>query len=167
MMSHAKPELAFALAVLLLAVPRTQAFAQQTRCSYRECAVAIVPAWNGLQVVRQSDNRAVANLNFFFPTDISGALAGPDMNVIGADSALFHARHSVALRRIGAAFTDIGGVALGVAAVRALRAGHLDHTNQNTGMAGAGALLLSVPFQFAADGALSRAVWWHNLRYAR
>jgi len=24
---------------------------------------------------------------------------------------------------------------------------------------------VSVPLQFAADGALSRAVWWHNLRY--
>ena len=33
--------------------------------------------------------------------------------------------------------------------------------------AGLAALTISVPFQFAADGALSRAVWWHNLRYAR
>jgi hypothetical protein len=32
---------------------------------------------------------------------------------------------------------------------------------------GGAALGLSVPFQFAADGALSRAVWWHNARYAR
>jgi hypothetical protein len=29
------------------------------------------------------------------------------------------------------------------------------------------ALMLSLPVHFAADGALSRAVWWHNLRYAR
>jgi hypothetical protein len=29
-----------------------------------------------------------------------------------------------------------------------------------------GALFISVPLQFAADGALSKAVWWHNVRYA-
>lgn len=32
--------------------------------------------------------------------------------------------------------------------------------------AGLGALFISVPLQFAADGALSKAVWWHNVRYA-
>jgi hypothetical protein len=35
------------------------------------------------------------------------------------------------------------------------------------GGAGLTALLVSVPIQFAADGALSRAVWWHNVRYVR
>jgi len=34
------------------------------------------------------------------------------------------------------------------------------------GGVGVAALLVSVPLQFAADGALSRAVWWHNMRYA-
>jgi hypothetical protein len=28
-------------------------------------------------------------------------------------------------------------------------------------------LMLSIPLQFAADGALSRAVWWHNRRYSK
>jgi len=32
---------------------------------------------------------------------------------------------------------------------------------------GVAALGVSVPFQFAADGALSKAIWWYNLRYAR
>ena len=29
------------------------------------------------------------------------------------------------------------------------------------------AVAISVPLQFSADGLLSRAVWWHNARYAR
>jgi len=33
------------------------------------------------------------------------------------------------------------------------------------GGVGFAAILVSVPLQFAADGALSRAVWWHNMRY--
>ena len=54
-----------------------------------------------------------------------------------------------------------------VAIVRAASAGRASRSDQVVGGAGLTALLVSVPLQFAADGALSRAVWWHNLRYAR
>jgi hypothetical protein len=30
----------------------------------------------------------------------------------------------------------------------------------------AGAFVIGVPLQFSADGLLSKAVWWHNARYA-
>lgn len=156
------------LLVLLSCTASRQSAAQQRQeCSYTACAVAIVPAWNGLEVVRQADGVAIVNLNFFLPRDIGPALAGSNMAVPGADSALMYARRAVGLRRVGALLTDAGGIALAVAAVRALQDGHLDRTNQRIGMGGAAALLVSVPFQFAADGALSRAVWWHNLRYSR
>ena len=32
---------------------------------------------------------------------------------------------------------------------------------------GAASVGISVPLHFAADGMLSRAVWWHNRRYSR
>jgi hypothetical protein len=35
------------------------------------------------------------------------------------------------------------------------------------GAIGAGAFAVSLPLQFSADGLLSRAVWWHNGRFAR
>jgi len=58
-------------------------------------------------------------------------------------------------------------VAVVVALARAASAGRAETNDRVVGGAGLAALLVSVPIQFAADGALSRAVWWHNLRYAR
>jgi hypothetical protein len=91
--------------------------------------------------------------------DVSGAP--------GADSAFAHAEQAVALRKVGAVLTDMGGVAVVVAIVRAASAGRASRSDQIVGGAGLASLMVSVPLQFAADGALSRAVWWHNLRYAR
>lgn len=134
-------------------------------CTYSDCALAIVPSWDGLAVVRGQAGPRVANLHFFLPRDITPALRG-DVTRPGADSAAAQARRALSLRRIGAAFTDLGLLAMGAAAVSALHARHVDRSAQTLGAAGMGALLISVPFQFAADGALSRAVWWHNQRFA-
>lgn len=135
-------------------------------CRYRECGLYIAPAWNGLLVVRGSDAARVANLNFFLPRDIAPVLRG-EPSVAGADSALASAHRAVALRRAGAVLTDVGAVAVAVAVVRMASAGRASTNDKVVGGAGLAALLVSVPIQFAADGALSRAVWWHNLRYAR
>jgi hypothetical protein len=135
-------------------------------CPYRECGLSISPAWNGLLVVRGSDGARIANLNFFLPRDIAPVLRGTPTS-IGADSALAHAKRAVALRRAGAVLTDLGAVAVAVALARAASTGRASTSDRVVGGAGLTALLVSVPMQFAADGALSRAVWWHNLRYAR
>ena len=137
------------------------------QCSYRECALSIAPVWNGLTVVRGADGRRVANLDFFLPRDVAPALRGDAPGAVGADSAFAHAERAVALRRVGAVLTDMGGVAMVIAIVRAASAGRASRSDQVVGGTGLAALLVSVPLQFAADGALSRAVWWHNLRYAR
>ena len=137
-----------------------------TACSYRECALSISPVWNGLLVVRGSEHRRMANLNFFFPGDIAPVLRG-EAAAAGADSALAHAERAVALRRAGAVLTDVGAVAVIVALAHAASAGGASTSDRVVGGAGLTTLLVSVPIQFAADGALSRAVWWHNLRYAR
>ena len=86
---------------------------------------------------------------------------------MGADSALAHAQRAVALRRAGAVLTDVGALAIAVTLARVATAGRAHTNDRVVGGAGLAALLVSVPMQFAADGALSRAVWWHNLRYAR
>ena len=136
-----------------------------TACSYSACALTISPRWNGLAVVQGTTAHAVANLNFFWPRDVSGSLGGTTSS---ADRrARETAAGAVRLRRIGAALTDGGIVLLATAAVRAVSAGHVRQSDAVIAGIGAGAFGLSVPFQFAADGMLSRAVWWHNARYAR
>jgi hypothetical protein len=162
-----------ALVIALLATVAPSAMAQDAvtplagACSYRECALSIAPVWNGLTVVRGSDGRREANLDFFLPRDIAPALRGDVSGAPGADSAFAHAEQAVALRKVGAVLTDMGGVAVVVAIVRAASAGRASRSDQIVGGAGLASLMVSVPLQFAADGALSRAVWWHNLRYAR
>lgn len=138
-----------------------------TGCTYQRCALGIAPRWNGLAVVRGRAGVRVANLHFFWPHDVSAALAGPDATAVGADSARASARRAVRLRRMGAVLTD-GGIALvASAAAGAIAAGHTRRSDRLLAGAGAAVLGLSVPLQFAADGALSRAVWWHNARYTR
>jgi hypothetical protein len=136
-------------------------------CSYRSCALSIAPRWDGLAVVRGVEGRRIANLHFFWPRDITDDLRGGDTTAVGTDSVTFHAQRAVTLRRAGAGFTDLGGLALAVAVSRAVRDGHVSHRDQAVAGAALGALVVSVPLQFAADGELSRAVWWHNVRFAR
>jgi len=142
----------------------TPASPRDSACSYRACALGIAPQWNGLAVIRGEGGPRVANLHFFWPADISPALRG-DPLARGADSAAASARHAIALRRAGATLTDLGVVATGIAVVSGLRGRRLRTQERAVGGLGLTALLVSVPLQFAADGALSRAVWWHNLRY--
>ena len=134
-------------------------------CAYRSCALNIKPAWDGLAVVRPTGQR-VATLHFFWPRDITSELRG-DSTAVGADSAVVHTERALVLRQAGAGFTDVGIVTFAVAVLRALRDGRLSERDQILAGAGLGAIVVSVPLQFAADGELSRAVWWHNVRFAR
>ena len=157
-----------ALTVSMLALSRLAA-AQlpsppDSLCSYRLCALTIAPTWNGLAVARGSDGARVGNLGFFVPRDITSLFEG---SAVGADSALAYATRSVDLRRAGAALTDAGILAVGLTALHAIHArrfGRADAAWTGVGVVAVGA---SVPLQFAADGALSRALWWYNLRFAR
>lgn len=144
-----------------------RASATPQSCTYHTCALSIAPTWNGLGVVRGAEGTRVATLGFFIPTDITAVLRGTEPNAPGADSAAMHARRAVVLRRIGAALTDVGGVTAAIIAVRAARQGALGSGERALAGVAVAALAVSVPLQFAADGALSRAVWWHNERYGR
>jgi len=145
--------------------PAPQPPAVDSVCTYSSCALSIAPAWDGLAIRRGIRGPRVANLHFFLPRDITPELRGPDTLAIGADSVVVYARRAVALRQAAAGFTDIGALTVGVAIVRALVAGRASTRDQVVAAAGLGALAISVPIHFAADGELSRAVWWHNLRF--
>ena len=165
----------FLLSTIFVVAPIAQCIAQatttsrstDTACSYEACALSIAPAWDGLRVVRGSAGQRVANLHFFWPTDIDDVLRGSDRFAVGADSAAAHARRAAGLRRVGAGFTDAGAVLIAVALARSIGAGHVSTRSQVIAGVGLGALAISVPLQFGADGELSRAVWWHNLRFVR
>jgi hypothetical protein len=146
------------------AAPRPPA--ADSGCTYTTCGLSIAPTWDGLAVRRGIRGPRVANLHFFWPRDVSLELRGRDTSAVGADSAAAYARRAVALRQAGAGFTDIGALTIGVAVIRALAAGRSSTRDQVVAAAGLGALAISVPIHFAADGELSRAVWWHNLRFA-
>ena len=135
--------------------------------TYRSAALSIAPRWDGLAVVRGANRETVANLHFFWPRDITAELRGTDTAAVGLDSLIRHAQRAVALRRAGAGFTDLGVLTMTVAIVRSLRDGRFATRDQQLAAAAVGALVVSVPLQFAADGELSRAVWWHNIRFAR
>ena len=135
--------------------------------AYRSAALSIAPRWDGLAVVRGAHRETVANLHFFWPRNITAQLRGTDTTAIGLDSLTHHAQRAVALRRAGAGFTDLGALTMAVAVIRSLRDGRFATRDQQLAAAAVGALVVSVPLQFAADGELSRAVWWHNLRFAR
>lgn len=135
--------------------------------SYRSAAFSIAPRWDGLAVVRGANRETVANLHFFWPRDITPELRGTDTTAIGLDSLTRHVQRAVVLRRAGAGFTDLGVLTMAVAVIRSLRDGRFATRDQQLAAAAVGALVVSVPLQFAADGELSRAVWWHNIRFAR
>lgn len=162
--------MALACAILLpagtLTAQAPSAASRDTACTYGRCALTIVPAWNGLAVARGVNGDRVALLHFFLPRDVSRDIAGPDSAMVGAERAREEGYHAVQLRRTAAALTDGGALLLAVAGIRAIRAGHA--RPQDAALAGLGgaAFAVSVPLQFAADGALSRAIWWYNRRFA-
>ena len=129
-------------------------------CTYQTCALGLSPMFDGLAVVRGDSERRVATLGFFLPGDVSSVFQDDP-------EALDAARDAVQIRQIGAVLTD-GGLVLAVTGLaRALFRRDWDKLSTGLTVAGAASLGASVPFQFAADGALSRAVWLYNRRFSR
>lgn len=128
---------------------------RDSTCTYRRCALAVVPAWNGLDVVRGESGERIARLGFFWTGDVSPVFAAEP-------HARSYAERAVHTRRMAALFTDAGAALL----VAALATGLSDSADaelaRGLAIGGAVAFAIGVPLQFAADGHLSRAVWWHN-----
>jgi len=155
------------IAVAAAGLPFAGARAQRPEptCTYASCALWIVPRWNGLAVTRGAGGPDVANLGFFVPRSVTAALRGGAEGA-EADSAAAYATDALQLRRAGAALTDVGAVVVLTAVAAAATRGSATTAEKIAAGVGASFLVISVPLQFAADGALSRAVWWHNARYA-
>src|SRR6476660_1067616 len=103
------------LALLLLALCASRADAQAAAesCSYRQCALAISPVWNGLDVVGGAESRRVESLGFFLPRRMGSSFAGND-------SASAYAERAFKVQRYAAFATDLGGAMLVFAAAREL-----------------------------------------------
>ena len=129
-------------------------------CTYQTCALGLSPMFDGLAVVRGDSERRVATLGFFLPGDVSSVFQDDP-------EALDAARDAVQIRQIGAVLTDGGLVLAATGLARALFRRDWDKLSAGLTVAGAASLGASVPFQFAADGALSRAVWLYNRRFSR
>jgi hypothetical protein len=125
------------------------------------CALGIAPRLTSLAVVRGDSQTSAGSLSFVWPR--SGFLSAFD----GDSIARAAARRSLRTRVSGAALTDLGVALLGGTAVHA--SGHRGFHRGTTALASAGALAvaISVPIQFAADGQLSRAVFHFNQQFAR
>jgi hypothetical protein len=148
----------------LLAPPAASGQSHATAtCDYARCGLSIAPRWNGLAVVSGAQSEHVVNLNFFWARDIAPAFSAPG---IGSDSAVVHARRAVRVRRVAAALTNSGVALIGVAGVRAIIAGSVRTGDTPLLVAGGAAMVVSLPLHFRADGALSRAIWWYNRRFA-
>ena len=151
---------------LLFAIQASPAIAQRTtgrtdpNCTYQTCALGLAPVWNGLEVTRGDSQTHVATLGFFIPEDISHVFA-EDAEARDA------ARDAFRIRQAGAALTDAGAVLAVTGLARALFQRDWDGLSTGLTLAGAASLAAGIPVQFAADGALSRAVWLFNRRFAR
>ena len=141
------------------AAAQTPGPAPEPNCTYESCALGLAPVWNGLAITRGISQRQIANLNFFWPEDIRPVFAGDQPALEAADEAL-------KMRTVAAALTDAGLVLLATGLARAGFQREFDGFSRALTITGGASLGISIPFQFAADGYLSRAVWWHNRRFA-
>ena len=129
-------------------------------CTYESCALGLAPAWNGLAITRGIAQRQIAVLGFFYPDDIRPVFADNAQALEAAEEAL-------RTRTVGAILTDAGLLLLGTGLARAAFQREFDGLSKALALTGGVALGVSIPFQLAADGYLSRAVWWHNRRFSR
>ena len=168
-MQHLRQEtrvrkLVAAAAIAVLASQPMQAQTPATRadpnCTYESCALGLAPTWNGLAITRGISQRQIANLGFFWPEDIRPLFADNAAALEAADEAL-------RMRTVAAILTDAGLVLLGTGLARAGFQREFDGLSRALAWTGAASIGVSIPLQFAADGYLSRAIWWHNRRFSR
>jgi len=151
--------IAGAIAVAGFTTP-VRAQAVEAACTYESCALSLAPVWNGLAITRGISQRQVANLGYFWPSDIRPVFADNAAALEAADEAL-------QTRTIAAVLTDAGLVLLATGLARGAFQREFDGFARVLMYSGTASIGISVPLHFAADGMLNRAIWWHNRRYSR
>lgn len=149
----------FAAALSIASIASAQA-TREANCTYERCALGLAPVWNGLAVTRGEEQRKVAVLGFFWPGDVSSTFEGDREATQAAEDA-------ASIREVGAILTDAGLVMAATGVARALFRRDWDKVATGLTVAGGISLAASIPFQFGADGYLSRAVWFYNRRYSK
>jgi hypothetical protein len=115
-----------------------------------------MPRLSALDVVRGSSEDRVGSLAFLFPHSVNAAFRG-------SDTAQLHASRAYRLRRVAAGLTDVG-ILMGAAATTRV----VPSSRRGIAVSVAFAMVASsVPIHFAADAALSRAVWAYNRQFSR
>jgi hypothetical protein len=150
---------AVAAAISVASIANGQA-TREPNCNYERCALGLAPVWNGLAITRGEEQRKVAVLGFFWPGDVSRVFEDDREATQAAEDAM-------SIRQIGAILTDAGIVMATTGVARALFRRDWDKVATGLAVAGGVSLGASVPFQFGADGYLSRAVWFFNRRYSK
>ena len=148
------------LVLLAPAASGSQEVRSEANCTYQSCALGLSPVWDGLAVTRGDSQKQVAVLSFFLPADIGRVFEG-DREAVDA------AAEALRVRSIAAGLTDGGIAIIATGVARALFRRDWDGLSTALTVLGGASLGASVPFQFAADGHLSRAVWLFNRRYSR
>lgn len=149
----------FALFVAAAIPAQAQARAANN-CTYQNCALGLSPVWNGIDVTRGDSQERVASLGFFFPQDVTAAFRDDP-------EAVDVARDAFRIRQAAAILTDAGLVLTATGIARALFQRDFDRLSTALTAVGGVSFVGGVPLQFAADGALSRAVWLYNRRFSR
>ena len=145
---------------LVCSMPLAAQTVREANCTYQRCSLGLAPVWDGLAVTRGDSERTVTVLGFFWPGDVRRPFESDP-------EALEAAEEAMRIRQIGAALTDAGIVLAATGLARALFQRDWDNLSTALTLGGGVSLGASIPFQFAADGELSRAVWLFNRRYAR
>lgn len=149
---------AFFFAAGIAAIPVEAQQRTPANCTYQNCALGLSPVWNGIDITRGEEQTRVASLGFFFPQDVSHAFR-EDPEAVDV------ARDAFRIRQAAAILTDAGLVLTATGIARALFQRDFDTLSTALTVVGGISFAGSVPLQFAADGALSRAVWLYNRRF--
>ncbi|MEO5589805.1 MAG: hypothetical protein ABIS03_09480 [Gemmatimonadaceae bacterium] len=153
----------FIAAILFFAVTPTPSQAQNpsdANCSYRQCALGIVPNVRGLVITRGTDETEIGLLSFVFPQDVTKLFSGDTEAVDAASEAQQY-------RTVAAALTDAGVLLLVTGIARSISRRDVDGLSQTLTYSGLAAFGASVPLHLTADAFLSRAVWLYNRKFAR
>lgn len=123
-------------------------------CDYATCALRVEPRrFLGPQLVRGTMGSSVMDLSGPRASELGPLFAGND-------SASHYGNEYLRAARANRGLT-LGGLVLG-----AIGLAQPDRMNGYTA-AGASMLVVSLPFQFVEERALSRAVWWYNAALSR
>ncbi|MEO5589097.1 MAG: hypothetical protein ABIS03_05880 [Gemmatimonadaceae bacterium] len=158
--ANAIPFIAAIVFFTLMPVPSGAQTPADANCTYRQCALGIVPNVRGLAITRGTEETEIGLLSFVFPQDVTKLFSGDSEAVDAASDAQQY-------RTVAAALTDAGVVLMVTGIARSIFRRDVDGLSQTLTYSGLAAFGASVPLHLTADAFLSRAVWLYNRKFGR